>query len=177
MKHFQRNRAFCAEVVKNRTEQALPLVNLAESHRARHLNLDILEGTAVSDLQDRTILVVDDEPEIRKLVTAMLTRNGYRVLTADSGDNAIRLFRNNPHVDLLLTDVVAPGMSGPMIADEIAGLRPDIKVVFMSGYDNTQVVQRYVVEKGYSLLIKPFTMEQLATMVRDVLGSQSTAAG
>jgi DNA-binding NtrC family response regulator len=131
----------------------------------------------VADPQDRTILVVDDEPEIRKLVMAMLTRNGYRVLTADTGDNAIRLFRNNPGVDLLLTDVVAPGMSGPMIADEIAALRPDIKVVFMSGYDNTQVVQRYVVEKGYSLLIKPFTMEQLASMVRDVLGSQSSAAG
>ena len=131
----------------------------------------------MSDPLDRTILVVDDEPEIRKLVTAMLTRNGYRVLTADNGENAVRLFRNNPGVDLLLTDVVAPGMSGPMIADEIAALRPDIKVVFMSGYDNTQVVQRYVVEKGYSLLIKPFTMEQLASIVRDVLGSQSTAAG
>ncbi len=131
----------------------------------------------MSDQPSRTILVVDDEPEIRKLVTAMLTRSGYRVLTADSGENAIRLFRNNPGVDLLLTDVVAPGMSGPMIADEIAALRSDIKVVFMSGYDNTQVVQRYVIEKGYSLLIKPFTMEQLATMVRDVLENNTSAAG
>jgi DNA-binding NtrC family response regulator len=131
----------------------------------------------MSDTQARTILVVDDEPEIRKLVTAMLTRNGYRVLTADSGENAVRLFRNNPGVDLLLTDVVAPGMSGPMIADQIALMRPDIKVVFMSGYDGTQVVQRYVVEKGYSLLIKPFTMEQLGTMVGDVLGNKVNAAG
>jgi DNA-binding NtrC family response regulator len=123
-----------------------------------------------------TILVVDDEPEIRKLVSAMLTRSGYRVLTADTGENAVRLFRNNPGVDLLLTDVVAPGMSGPMIADEIAALRPEIKVVFMSGYDSTQVVQRYVVEKGYSLLIKPFTIEQLDAIVRDVLGDRSSAA-
>ena len=110
-----------------------------------------------------TVLIVDDEPEIRKLVAAMLTRQEYRVLTADTGENAIRLFRNNPGVDLLLTDVVAPGMSGPMIADQIAAIRPDIKVLFMSGYDSTQVVQRYVVEKGYSLLIKPFTMEDLET--------------
>ena len=130
----------------------------------------------MSDTTTRTILVVDDEPEIRKLVTAMLTRNGYRVLTADSGENAVRLFRNNPGVDLLLTDVVAPGMSGPMIADQIAQMRPDIKVVFMSGYDGTQVVQRYVVEKGYSLLIKPFTMEQLGAMVSEVLGRPSAGA-
>ncbi len=123
----------------------------------------------MSDKAKQTILVVDDEPEIRKLVAAMLTRNGYSVLSADCGENAIRLFRNNPHTDLLLTDVVAPGMSGPMIADEIAALKPGIKVLFMSGFDGTQVVQRYVVEKGYSLLVKPFTMDQLEKKVRAVL--------
>jgi DNA-binding NtrC family response regulator len=117
----------------------------------------------------KTILVVDDEPEIRKLVSAMLTRSGYRVLSADTGENAIRLFKNNPDTDLLLTDVVAPGMSGPMIADQIAVLKPEIKVLFMSGYDGTQVVQRYVVRKGYSLLIKPFTMEQLVSKVKAVM--------
>ena len=131
----------------------------------------------MSETKPHTILVVDDEPEIRKLVTAMLTRNGYGVLTADSGENALRLFRNNPGIDLLLTDVVAPGMSGPMIADQIAQIRPDIKVVFMSGFDGTQVVQRYVVEKGYSLLIKPFSMDQLQNTVRDVLNVKSSAAG
>ena len=118
----------------------------------------------------KTIIVVDDEPEIRKLVAAMLTRSGYSVLSADTGENAIRLFKTNPDTDLLLTDVVAPGMSGPMIADQIAALKPDIKVLFMSGYDSTQVVQRYVVGKGYSLLIKPFTMEQLGSKVQAVLG-------
>jgi len=123
----------------------------------------------MSDRKSPTVLVVDDEPEIRKLVAAMLTKNGYRVLSADTGENAIRLFKGNPDTELLLTDVVAPGMSGPMIADQIAALRPDIKVLFMSGYDGTQVVQRYVVEKGYSLLIKPFTMEQLERKVRAVL--------
>jgi CheY-like chemotaxis protein len=128
--------------------------------------------------QSPKVLVVDDEPEVRKLVAAMLVRNGYRVISADSGENAIRPFKNNPDTDLLLTDVVAPGMSGPMIADQIASLKPDIKVLFMSGYDGTQVVQRYVVEKGYSLLIKPFTMEQLERKVRAVLegGGQSMGA-
>ena len=131
----------------------------------------------MSDTQATTVLVVDDEPQIRKLVTAMLTKNGYRVLTADTGENAVRLFRSNPEVALLLTDVVAPGMSGPMIADQIAALRPDIKVLFMSGYDNTQVVQRYVVEKGYSLLVKPFSMIQLEQKIREVLGANSRTSG
>jgi two-component system, cell cycle sensor histidine kinase and response regulator CckA len=123
------------------------------------------------DQESHTVLVVDDEPEVRKLVAAMLVRNGYRVLSADTGENAIRLFRNNPDTELLLTDVVAPGMSGPMIADQIAALKPGIKVLFMSGYDGTQVVQRYVIEKGYSLLVKPFTVEQLESKVRGVLSA------
>jgi two-component system cell cycle sensor histidine kinase/response regulator CckA len=132
----------------------------------------------MSDEQSKKILVVDDEPEVRKLVAAMLARSGYRIISADTGQNAIRLFKNNMDTDLLLTDVVAPGMSGPMIADEIAALKPGIKVLFMSGYDGTQVVQRYVIEKGYSLLIKPFTMEQLERKVRGVLGGgKTTGAG
>ncbi len=125
----------------------------------------------MSDEQSPKVLVVDDEPEIRKLVTAMLARNGYRVLSADSGENALRLFKSNPDTDLLLTDVVSPGMSGPMIADQISALKPDIKVLFMSGYDGTQVVQRYVIERGYSLLTKPFSMEQLESKVRAVLST------
>ena len=117
----------------------------------------------------KTILLVDDEPGVLKLVATMLAGSGYRVLTADSGENAIRLFKSNPDADLLLTDVVAPGMSGPMIADQIAALKPEIKVLFMSGYDGTQAVQRLVVEKGYSLLVKPFTMDQLAGKIEAVL--------
>jgi two-component system cell cycle sensor histidine kinase/response regulator CckA len=130
---------------------------------------------SLSEKKAQTILVVDDEPDIRKLVAAMLTRNGYRVFAADSGENALRLFKMHPDTDLLLTDVVAPGMSGPMIVDRVTVLQPDIKVLFMSGYDSTQVVQRYVVEKGYSLLVKPFTMEQLLSKVRAVLAGDGPA--
>jgi CheY-like chemotaxis protein len=117
----------------------------------------------------KTILLVDDEPGVLKLVATMLAGSGYRVLTADSGEHAIRLFKSNPDADLLLTDVVAPGMSGPMIADQIAALKPEIKVLFMSGYDGTQAVQRLVVEKGYSLLVKPFTMDELGRKIDSVL--------
>ncbi len=124
-----------------------------------------------------TILVVDDEPEIRKLVSAMLSRHGHRVLSADTGENAIKTFqRSSEPVELLLTDVVAPGMSGPMLADALTEIRPTLKVLFMSGYDNTQVVQRYVVERGFALLVKPFSMEQLEAKVREVLEQTAPSA-
>jgi two-component system cell cycle sensor histidine kinase/response regulator CckA len=125
----------------------------------------------------KTILVVDDEPEVRKLVGAMVARQGYNVLTADNGEHAMTVVRNHKTpIDLLLTDVVAPGMSGPMLADKLVEQQPGLRVLFMSGYDNTQVVQRYVVEKGYALLHKPFTVEELGRKVAEILGKPQPAS-
>ena len=124
---------------------------------------------AATETKKQTILVVDDEPEVRKLVGAMVSRQGYNVLTADSGEHALNLFKKHKPIDLLLTDVVAPGMSGPMIADKLTELQPGLRVLYMSGYDNTQVVQRYVVEKGHALLHKPFTVDQLTRKVQEVM--------
>jgi two-component system cell cycle sensor histidine kinase/response regulator CckA len=118
----------------------------------------------------KTVLVVDDEPEIRKLVGAMVTQFGYSVLTADSGDHALTVYKNHKSpIELLITDVVAPGMSGPMLADKLSALQPDLKVLYISGYDNTHVVQKYVVEKGHALLAKPFTMEELQANMTELL--------
>ena len=120
--------------------------------------------------QKPTILVVDDEPVIRKLVSAMLSSSGYQIILADTGEQAIKLFRKQPKaIDLLLTDVVAPGMAGPTLADQLTELRPDLRVLFMSGYDSRQVVQKYVVEKGHLLLSKPFTLKQLEDKVAEAL--------
>ena len=126
-------------------------------------------GTSPQAEARATILVVDDEPEIRKLVKAMLAPVGYNVIIADDGEQAIKLFRKESQIDLLLTDVVAPGMSGPMLAEQLSQLKPSLRVLFMSGYDATQVVQKFVVEQGYSLVIKPFTSEQLREKVRTML--------
>ena len=100
----------------------------------------------------------------------MLSREGHAVTISDSGEHALNAFQKcSTRIDLLLTDVVSPGMSGPMLADRLVEEQPDLRVLFMSGFDGTQVVQRYVVERGYSLLVKPFTMEQLRQKVRAVL--------
>jgi DNA-binding NtrC family response regulator len=125
----------------------------------------------------RTILIVDDEPEVRKLVGAMVSRHGFDVISADSGEAAIQEYqKHGAPIDLLLTDVVAPGMSGPMLADKLAEKQPGLKVLFMSGYDNTSVVQRYVVERGYDLLHKPFTAEELVTKVNEMISRPAQAA-
>jgi CheY-like chemotaxis protein len=120
--------------------------------------------------EKKTVLVVDDEPEIRKLVCAMVSQFGYSVLTADSGEHALTTYKNHKGpIEMLITDMVAPGMSGPMLADKLSALQPNLKVLYISGYDNTQVVQKYVVEKGHALLSKPFTLGELQTKMRTLL--------
>jgi two-component system cell cycle sensor histidine kinase/response regulator CckA len=129
-----------------------------------------MSKTLLQSLRVATILIVDDEPEVRKLVGAMLTREGHSVVISDSGEHALNAYeKHQGHVDLLLTDVVSPGMSGPVLADRLTEVQSDLRVLFMSGFAGTHVVQRYVVERGFSLLIKPFTMDQLREKVQSVL--------
>jgi len=131
----------------------------------------------MSSENTKTILVVDDEPEIRKLVGAMVGQFGYNVLTADSGEHALTLYRNHGPIELLITDVVAPGMSGPMLADKLVEQQPGLRVLFISGYDNTHVVQKYVVEKGHALLAKPFTVAELKAKMTELLSPEPAGAG
>ena len=120
----------------------------------------------------RTILVVDDEQDILNIVEAALQREGYTVLQAHSGDMALELFQaRQAPIDLLLTDVVMPGMSGPMLVDRLLAMQPSLPVLFMSGYDDRQVVLRYVLKEGFSLLPKPFSLEVLCRKVNEMLPS------
>ena len=109
----------------------------------------------------------------RKLVGAMLTQLGYDVLTSDGGDHALTHQKNHKGpIELLITYVVAPGMSGPMLADKLTALQPNLKVLYISGYDTTPVVQTYVVEKGHALLAKPFTADELHAKIRLLTGAR-----
>jgi two-component system, cell cycle sensor histidine kinase and response regulator CckA len=140
---------------------------------------DLYNQVAMPDeSESKVILVVDDEADVRKLVSAMVVQLGYKALTADSGDHALKLYQNlNREIDLLITDVIAPGMSGPMLADRMTALQPNLRVLYISGYDNTHVVQKYVVEKGHQLLSKPFTLDQLRTKLRAILPMPAGASG
>lgn len=130
--------------------------------------LDFGKWCSLVESSDRkTILVVDDEPDVLRLVESILSDAGFNVISARSADRAIKAFEGMPQCpDLLLTDVVMPGMSGPMLVEHLLTKQPDLKVLFMSGYDDRQVVQRYVVEKGFRLLAKPFTIKSLRAAIQ-----------
>jgi len=117
-----------------------------------------------------TILLVEDSPAVRTAAQRILERCGYRVLEAPTAKVALALAKKTQQkIDLLVTDVVMPGMSGRVLADQFARLRPGTRVLFMSGYTDDAVVRHGVLWSGVSYLQKPFTVDSLASKVRDVL--------
>ncbi len=133
--------------------------------------------TAASGTMSRgteTVLVADDEPDIRNLVLDVLRPLGYHVLIAASGEEALSASDalRGP-VDLLLTDVVMPGMDGKKLADELCSRRPDVKVIFMSGYTDDAIAHHGILDSGVILIQKPLTPGVLARKIREVLDKKS----
>jgi signal transduction histidine kinase/CheY-like chemotaxis protein len=118
-----------------------------------------------------TILVVEDDPGIRELSSKVLSKYGYNVLSAEGGEEARQISeRHDGVIDVLLSDVVMPGMHGPMVADLLTKARPGMKVVFMSGYADAVIARHGVRAQDAPFLQKPFTPERLADTIVEVLG-------
>ncbi|MGQ9645605.1 MAG: PAS domain S-box protein [Thermodesulfobacteriota bacterium] len=142
-----------------RTDDSLEDANAEEDRRAEmHRGFE-------------TILEVEDEIEVRKLVAQVLTNQGYTVLEASDGKEALKVVRENAgkKIDLLLTDVVMPGMSGRELAEALGLRHPKMKVLYMSGYTDDAIVHHGVLEEGINYIQKPFTLDALARKVREVL--------
>jgi len=123
-----------------------------------------------------TILVLEDEARVRRLICEVLTARGYHVLEAVRGEEAIRLAAEHKgRIHLLLADVVMPEMSGPQAAEQIRALHGNIKVLFMSGYTDEAIAHHGVLESGAPFLQKPFLPDTLARKVREVLNSHKSA--
>ncbi|HYM79186.1 MAG TPA: PAS domain S-box protein [Candidatus Dormibacteraeota bacterium] len=119
-----------------------------------------------------TILIAEDEPDLRELTRIFLEGYGYKVLEAASADQAIQTAEKSADpIHLLLTDVIMPGMSGRQLAERILSKRPQTKIVYMTGYTDDMVVQHKVLEPGVQLLQKPFSKAELALKVRSTLDS------
>jgi PAS domain S-box-containing protein len=119
---------------------------------------------------NETILLVEDEGVVRSLVAEILETSGYTVLQAADGPSALELLRRHSGpVDLLVTDVVMPGMSGPDVAKAVASMRPGTQVLYTSGYTDSAIDHHGVLEPGIAFLQKPFSADDLTRKVRDLV--------
>jgi len=119
------------------------------------------------------ILAVDDDSTILRLIEKSLSDAGYRVLPAGGGRAAIEAFeRCDEPVHLLLTDVIMPDLTGPVVAERLRGRQPDLPVLFISGFHDADLVQRFVSRKGFTLLPKPFSVKALLRVVENSIAGR-----
>ena len=135
-------------------------------------SLDGSEPSTTKDLTGYgTVLLVEDEDPVRKFGARSLRNKGYKVIEAESGEAALELIRNAAEkIDLLITDVVMPRLDGPGLVREVREIRSDMKVIFISGYAEDAFRQRLDSDSDIDFLSKPFSLKQLATKVKDVIG-------
>ena len=139
------------------------------------VNESLVEGDQASlqtpsQAGTETILVVEDEAEVRSLIRLELESRGYTVLETDDAAKALETCESHDQpIHLLLTDVVMPKMSGPMVAQKVAELRPGIKVLYMSGYTDDAIVHHGVLSQEMPFIQKPFSPLTLRRKIREVL--------
>jgi two-component system, cell cycle sensor histidine kinase and response regulator CckA len=123
-----------------------------------------------------TVLLVEDAAALRKLTHMLLKQHGYRVLAAENGAEALQIIQDKPErINLLLTDVIMPGMNGRALAERLGLLQPGLRVLYMSGYTDDAIVNHGVLGSGTHLLHKPFSEESLIRKVREVLDAEQIA--
>jgi CheY-like chemotaxis protein len=136
-------------------------------------DIDKLPPVPKASLEE-VILVVEDNEDVRSYSVAILRELGYIVMEASEADEALRILNGAHRVDLLFTDVVLPGKTGRVLADAARLLRPDLRVLFTTGYSRNAIVHQGRLDADVQLISKPFTFDQLAARVRDVIdGSKS----
>jgi CheY-like chemotaxis protein len=148
----------------------LPLVvEKAQTEASKRPRAEALTGA-------ETILLVEDEARVRKLIVDVLSARGYTVLEATRGEEAIRLVNaHNGSIDLAVVDVVMPEMSGPDLIKQIEPIRPDLRVLYISGYTDEAIVHHGIPDSGAAFLQKPFLPDDLAVKVREVLDARNNS--
>ncbi|MDQ1636792.1 MAG: two-component system, cell cycle sensor histidine kinase and response regulator CckA [Pyrinomonadaceae bacterium] len=137
----------------------------------KQITIPVVEPVRVGGSE--TVLVVEDEDMVRKLSCELLQESGYRVLTASGGEEAIQIFKKHKKIDLLITDVIMPKMSGKEVAEQLKKIHPNTKVLFMSGYTDEAIVHHGIVDSHIAFIQKPFSENALAQKVRDVLDAEN----
>ncbi|MCE7795671.1 PAS domain-containing protein [Sphingobium sufflavum] len=122
-----------------------------------------------------TVLVVEDEAVVRGLIVEVLGELGYRAIEAADGVKGLEILRSDQRIDLLVTDIGLPGLNGRQVADGARIGRPDLKVLFMTGYAENAALASGFLEPGMAMITKPFAMEVLATRIREIIGDKGGA--
>ncbi|HSR52728.1 MAG TPA: response regulator [Acidobacteriota bacterium] len=128
---------------------------------------------AIGKLKSKTVLVVEDEASVRELVGEVLQRNGYEVLKAENGRQAMQLAFDSDSIELVLTDLEMPDVTGVELADRLQAYQPRLKILLMSGYSHSLLSDRGVLKPGTALLEKPFNTSTLLQKVNQLLFPQS----
>jgi PAS domain S-box-containing protein len=139
---------------RGRAEDELPGEDVTEAPRAE---------------AGETVLVVEDEPVIRDLIVEVLQDLGYRALEAPDGPSGLRILQSRKRIDLLVTDVGLPGLNGRQLADHARETRPDLKVLFITGYAENATLASGFLEPGMEMITKPFAVDALATRIRSMI--------
>jgi two-component system, cell cycle sensor histidine kinase and response regulator CckA len=126
--------------------------------------------------QGSVILVVDDEPLVLRIIKGVLSMEGFRVLAAASAGEAMEVHEREPRIDLLLSDVVMPGVSGPELADVLLARDPGLRVLLTAGMPDTPVIRAAILDRGFAFIPKPFLPSELSAKVRQVLAKPCLAA-
>ncbi|MCL4402813.1 MAG: response regulator [Acidobacteria bacterium] len=129
-------------------------------------------------METKCILIVDDDPSVLRFMTHVLTRFGYSVVPVSSPEQALSAFTSQSRViDMVISDVIMPRMTGPDLIERIRAERPDVPVLFTSGFSSTDLVQSRVVQRGMALLDKPFSIAALLSKTREMLEGRQAGAG
>jgi len=148
-------------------EVFLPRVDEPVEERPDVIAQDVGRGS-------ESILVAEDEENVRRLIQRVIEHSGYRVLMASTPHQALEIARHHPGpIDLLLSDVIMPEMTGPALAEQIVAIRPDVCVLYMSGYTDNAVMQRTGLDRTIPFIQKPFATEVLVRKVREVLDARA----
>ena len=139
-------------------------------------SLDVVRGSAELYSGFETVLLVEDEDGVRSLIQLLLHRNGYKVIEAHNAEEALKIIASNKgRIDLLLTDLILPRLSGRELAERIMEQRPEIKCLFMSGYTDDAIVHQGVLDASANFIQKPFMPDGLAHRVREVLDQEKSS--
>jgi CheY-like chemotaxis protein len=122
------------------------------------------------------ILLVEDDQAVRRVASEVLRKRGYQVVQAANGEEALSLAQDTPALDLLVTDVIMPKMGGRELAAKLASSRPNLKVLFMSGYTESAAIQLGTLSVGSNHLAKPFSPDTLARRVGEILSPKTMTA-